>query len=211
MPAVAEPTTSAPTSSRREESKARTKRGLQKAALVLFARQGYDETTTEEIAEQANVSPRTFFRYFPTKESALFLGEEGWIENMTVTFRDRPDSLSDLEALKETLATLAPRFNQSRKAQIMYEKSVQSSPTLRGREHQQRDIAIVASAIAARRGLCTPDESCSLAASTALMAHRRALDTWLAGPASVDPAEVIREQFDNLGDLLAPRRGSRRS
>lgn len=59
--------------SRRRAHKLWTERALQQAALGLFSKNGHDTTTTDEIAEQAGVSPRTFFRYFPTKESVLFV------------------------------------------------------------------------------------------------------------------------------------------
>jgi AcrR family transcriptional regulator len=57
----------------RERKKARTRAAIQDAALRLFNQQGYHATTTEQIAEAAEVSPSTFFRYFPTKaETVLY-------------------------------------------------------------------------------------------------------------------------------------------
>ena len=62
----------APPASLRERKKLATRRELRRVALRLIADRGYTNVTVEEIAEAANVSPRTFFNYFPTKEAALF-------------------------------------------------------------------------------------------------------------------------------------------
>ena len=203
---------------RRQAHKNRTQRALQQAALELFAKNGYDTTTTDEIAERAGVSPRTFFRYFPTKESVLFAGEYGWFQSFTNRYLEQPPKLTDVEALRETLVDLAPELGQIRKSLVLYERAVESSPTLRGGvyDHQKEDVATLAKAIARRRGFDEPDESASLLAAVGLVTYRRSLTRWLAGPVSVDPGSVIIEQFDLLGDLftlnsLNGRRKPRRS
>lgn len=192
--------------SRRQAHKLRTERALQQAALALFGEQGYDTTTTDEIAERAGVSPRTFFRYFPTKESVLFLGEFGWLQSFNKEFLAQPEDLSDLDAMRATLHLLAPDIIKRRAALTLYEKAVASSPTLRGGvfDHQQQDIAAIAGAIATRRGLDEPDLACRTLATVVLLTYRNSVMRWLAGPASVDIRDLIAEGFDLLLAELAP-------
>ncbi|MEV4108450.1 TetR family transcriptional regulator [Nonomuraea sp. NPDC049695] len=57
----------------RERKKARTREAILREAFRLFRERGYNATTTEQIAEAAEVSPATFFRYFPTKEHLVTL------------------------------------------------------------------------------------------------------------------------------------------
>lgn len=202
--------------SRRDEHKNRTRLALQQAALELFAEQGYDETTTEEIAERAGVSPRTFFRYFATKESALFVGGFGWFQSLTDVYLAQPPTLSDFDALRESFVVLAPGLVRRRRSLLLYQKAVASSATLRGRvhDHTVEDTAILAEAIATRQGLAEPDEGCMVLAVVGLTANRRALDRWLAGPASADPGDVIADEFDLLAEVVVgaqrPRRAAAR-
>jgi AcrR family transcriptional regulator len=66
------PSEACPPVSLRERKKLATRLELRRVALRLVAERGYSNVTVEEIAEAANVSPRTFFNYFPSKEAALY-------------------------------------------------------------------------------------------------------------------------------------------
>lgn len=76
----------------RERKKRQTRRALQDAALALFGEQGYDGTTVEQIAEAADVSYRTFFRYFASKEEVLEADFSDLIERMTRAVTERGDA-----------------------------------------------------------------------------------------------------------------------
>ena len=73
--ATAEPPVTEPGVSLRERKKQATRRLLRRAALDLVAEHGLANVTVEHIAERAEVSPRTFFNYFPSKEAVLFGGD----------------------------------------------------------------------------------------------------------------------------------------
>ncbi len=190
--------------SRRTNRKALTKRALQQAALDLFAENGYDDTTTDEISEAAGVSPRTFFRYFHTKESVLFVGEYGWFQSLTKLFLAQPGTLSDIDALQQTLIDFAPRLTPGRRSLLLYERAIASSPTLRGRVHDnlQDDIVTVAAAVAERRGRAEADDGCMLLAVIVLATYRRALTSWIAGPAKIELGDMIAGEFELLRDQL---------
>ena len=94
----------------RERKKQKTRQSIQEHALRLFGEQGYDRTTIEQIAEAAEVSPSTYFRYFPTKEDVVLYDA---LDPMLIeSFRRQPADLTPTEALRgslhEVLGALTP-------------------------------------------------------------------------------------------------------
>ena len=82
----------------RERKKAKTRALIQEHALRLFRERGYDATSVEEIAEAAEVSPSTVFRYFPTKPDLVIYDDLD--ERMIEAFRAQPPELNALQALR---------------------------------------------------------------------------------------------------------------
>ncbi|HEX3004519.1 MAG TPA: TetR family transcriptional regulator [Angustibacter sp.] len=82
----------------RERKKARTRFGIQQEALRLFGEQGYAATTVEQIAEAAEVSPSTFFRYFPTKASLVLTDDFDPV--FVDSFRRQPRELTTVAAMR---------------------------------------------------------------------------------------------------------------
>ncbi len=85
----------------RERKKVRTRLAIQEHALRLFREQGYTRTTVEQIAEAAEVSPSTFFRYFPTKEDVVLYDA---LDPLLIdAFRRQPADLSPIQAMRAGL------------------------------------------------------------------------------------------------------------
>jgi AcrR family transcriptional regulator len=85
----------------RERKKARTRAAIRRHAMRLFHEQGYYETTVNQIAEAAEVSPSTFFRYFATKEDVVF-GDDAEVQ-LSATFRSVPTDVGPVRAVFQGL------------------------------------------------------------------------------------------------------------
>jgi AcrR family transcriptional regulator len=102
----------------RERKKAAAESALQKAALDLFEQKGYDATTIEEIVAEADVSRRTFFRYFGSKEEVVFKGTSEDLEVLRRLVRERPKDESDLAAVKNAVVGFT-KYMQARRAPVL--------------------------------------------------------------------------------------------
>ncbi|MFD0852399.1 TetR family transcriptional regulator, partial [Actinomadura adrarensis] len=116
----------------RERKKLRTRRAIQEHALRLFTERGYGATTVEQICAAAEISPSTFFRYFPTKEDVVIDDEYDPI--LMEVFRKQPPELSPLEALRATLRELFPYiYEHEREPMSQRTRLMLSEPALSAR------------------------------------------------------------------------------
>ncbi|MDT4963652.1 MAG: TetR/AcrR family transcriptional regulator, regulator of mycofactocin system [Pseudonocardiales bacterium] len=81
-------------------------RDLELIALRLFAEQGFDHTTVEEIAAAAGVSRRTFFRYFDTKAAVLWHEFDNEVQALRATFAEVPDDLEMMDAILQVVVAV---------------------------------------------------------------------------------------------------------
>jgi AcrR family transcriptional regulator len=116
----------------RERKKAKTRAAIQEHALRLFGEQGYAETTVQEIAAAAEVSPATFFRYFPTKEDTVVFDRLDPV--MIDLFRSQPPDLHPTAALRATLRdSLATLSDEEWELESQRQQLVLRAPELRAR------------------------------------------------------------------------------
>ncbi len=183
----------APAPGRRERHKRTTRQALEEAALVLFARDGFDATTVEAIAERAEVSPRTFFRYFAAKEEVLDMGWAERRERLARLVAEAPGDADDLAAAVHALEGIAVDFEAERHRVSLRAAAVASSAALRGRTADTLTAweATLAAGLAARRGLTDPDEGATVAAAVAVALWRWAIRQWADGPDGVLLRELL--------------------
>jgi AcrR family transcriptional regulator len=187
---------------RRAEKRRQTFDALREASLELFAAQGFDETTVEQISAHAGVSLRTFFRYFSCKEALLFATDmrEQW-ESL---LRDRPEDeplLVSLQAVDHELWRRGGEAGEPRRA--LRRELIQTHPSVRayGRQLVMDSAPVVAALAAERLGIAADDREDLRATAFAglctaltifLFEHERPLhdaetmaEAWLAAAAAL--------------------------
>ena len=183
----------------RERKKARPRRALVEAAPRLFAERGFEATTVADIAEAADVSPRTFFTYFPAKEDVLFADAQDRIDRLQDALAKRAPDESLLDALRRAAREVLADPTFRLEAQRTYMQVIAANPALGARGLQDLLAAeqAVAAAIATDLGVDQTDPQPQVAAA-AVNALRGAFMAWFLSGASGDPQPA----FDQALDLL---------
>jgi len=128
----------------RERKKQQTRDRIARVALELFAERGYDETTLADIAEAADVSPRTIFAYYENKEDILFCEEGIFIDGLRRMLDARRPGATTIDAFREFFASIEPPDEQAR----LRKKIVSGTPALQmrmGAQHGRLEPMLVES------------------------------------------------------------------
>ena len=186
----------------RSQKKERTRLAIENAALDLFAEQGYEETTVDQIAARAEISKATFFRYFGSKGDVIFGGDEDRHHNLTQAIVERPASEDDLTAVRSAVEQRwLPTVDPQRTTRQT--RAARTSPVLRGLslDLSVRWQADVSEGLARRRGLPVPDRRCRLVAGVAFAVLSNAVNLWMDQEDARDLATIIDEGFDLVEEL----------
>jgi AcrR family transcriptional regulator len=218
-----------PPLSLRARKKLATRRGIRRVALDLIAERGFSHVTVEDIAAAADVSPRTFFNYFPSKEAVLFGADPRRAEESRARLVHDLPGRSALDVLRVVLADQARTFaaelaelggDPARRARQM--QAAHADPQLRAA--QAAHMALVesrfAGALAERLGT-DPDRDPypMVLASAATGILRATMSFWAATGGAVPLDQLTDAAFQALADgfpensalrRLAREAGSRR-
>jgi AcrR family transcriptional regulator len=173
----------------RERKKARTRDAIIDAALELFERNGFDATTVEDIAAAADVSPRTFFRYFDTKLDVVMarnVDDGGDIEDLLAAL---PADAGPLEAVHQVMRQkLTSKLDEGDDLVLREMRIVMSTPSLRSicveRFHDHLDG--FAAMFAARMGVDERSLQPYIVAGAVSAMLLAVMDRWVAGGAQSD-------------------------
>ncbi|HEY0186422.1 MAG TPA: helix-turn-helix domain-containing protein [Cellulomonas sp.] len=178
---------------RRERKKAATRTSILDAAMPLFLQRGFDAVTVREIAEAADVTPKTVFAHFPQKEALLFSDEDERHERLVAAVRDRAPGTAISAALTaHYLAEIAAMATEPQSTVLALMEQTPSLVDYAEKMWFRHEDALVA-AITTERGLVEPSDEIRFYV-------RFALDIQLAATRGPDPAATIDAGFRLLDD-----------
>jgi AcrR family transcriptional regulator len=185
----------------RERKKERTRHELMAVAAQLFNERGFDHVTIEEIAAAAEVSPRTFYRYFPAKEDLVLGNVDESARTLIDALRARPDGEPILDSIRGLVRDLATDFEADIDTQRSRAAVLESTPSLKLRNAERQGILeeALAPVIAERLGSSVAtDLKPRLIAACAVAAIRVASATWIAGGAHGSLLPIVDEALAML-------------
>jgi AcrR family transcriptional regulator len=162
---------------KREETHAR----IQSEAMRLFLERGFDATTLDDIAEAADVSRRTLFHYFVSKEEIVFSTKADFPELIAEAVGRRPPGEPLLDMVENALLDLAARYVSAPARDLA--RLIHDTPALSAGDHAKYEKVerVLARALADRKGLPGTDVACRVTAATAVGILKLSTEAWLAG------------------------------
>jgi AcrR family transcriptional regulator len=205
----------------RERKKLATRRLLRRAALDLVAERGLTNVTVEDIAEAADVSPRTFFNYFPSKEAALFGGDPERAVELRERVATRAPGKSALDALRVVLAQDSEEMADELRSLggdpadwLRRMKMARTDPHVRAAHAAQMAMIerAIAEGLAARLGTDQETDPYPGVLAAAAVGVVRACLTFWAGTGGASPlGQLIDQAFEALANGLPENSDLRRS
>jgi len=196
----------------RQRKKDSSRRAIEDAAWELFAETGYEETSINDIAERADVAPRTFFRYFPTKEAVLYPQFDELLQSVRDEFRRRPHDEPVIESLFGGLEKLAGSLEggASRTQQRLAIIKRPGQPPIGTEYFRARLSEVAAELVLEREG--DGDEArmrARLASGLVSLLMDTAHSCWLEAGANEPLHDVGERCRGMMGDLIGALRSTR--
>src|SRR5262245_16656679 len=187
----------------RERKRTRTRLAIQAEAIRLFAEKGYENTTVHDIAYAAAISPRTFFRYFPTKEDVVIWDEYDAIAPDLIAARPADEPLVETvrALIREALGGL---YRRDRDELLLRVRLLARVPERRARmrDEQRNGERQMAELVAQKRGLPSDDLSAHVLASAFGSAINIALEEWVRDDGTSDLLALLDRAFDALAAAM---------
>jgi AcrR family transcriptional regulator len=192
----------------RARHKQRTRSALRDAALQRFVRDGFEATTVQDIAADVDVSPRTFFRYFPTKDAVIVTPYLDLFASWELIVRSAPAGTPLIDALREASRAVTDAYEQESDFWDRHHEAVTTDPTmgLRMLQTQAQLQQRATSALGDLLGL-DPQEDLrpQILAAAAMAGVAAAIARWYAEGRRADRRTLVDAAYEEVaraGDLL---------
>ncbi len=195
----------------RARKKQQTRRAIERAALDLIEANGFDGTTIDDIAAAANIAPRTFFHYFPSKEDVVVADYSKRLERIVVTLEAGLLDQAPWMALRGAFMSVAADYESERDQLLRRFRIIQANPSVAARNLQIQATweDAVTEAVSRRPGLgAEGDIRPTLIAGAALAAMRASLRRWLSDGGNSRLPDHVESCFDLLEMGLGEARHS---
>jgi AcrR family transcriptional regulator len=172
--------------------------------MELYAEQGFEQTTVADIAAQAGLTERTFFRHFADKREVLFYGTEMARDLLASAVADAPASATSMDAVGAALEAFGSMIQENPERARLRDVVISANAELRERELiKLAEFATTMAAALRDRGISEP--TASLAAETGVAVFKVAFARWVSEPGQADLRRVIRASMDEVKGVLAVR------
>jgi AcrR family transcriptional regulator len=188
----------------RERKKMLAREAIEEAALRLFHEQGYENTSIEDIAEAVVMSPRTFFRYFASKEDVVFASWQEIVDTVVVFLSQHPQDESLYEVLSAVLNHISTIFQTRRERSLIMYQVVTTTPALIPPYLYLLTSLeqIIHTIIIQRWSTQQNDQHILLTIAAAITSFRVTLQFWLQDGGQEDLSATVRENMERLRDGL---------
>ena len=187
------------TESLRDRRKRRTAEAIVAAALELFAERGFERTTVDQIAAAADISRRTFFRYFADKEELFFAEDERLLEVVEATLDAAPAGEPVLELARRATRALAAHSVADPERRLARERLIAATPALQARR-LAKNLRWEQAITARLRELGSGEQEALLVPKLAMACFQTAYERWVRDPGQDLPG-LVDESFAALGGI----------
>ncbi|WP_415024896.1 TetR/AcrR family transcriptional regulator [Bradyrhizobium sp.] len=186
----------------RQRKREATRERLTRAAMALFLERGFEATTIDDISAAADMSRRSFFHYFASKEDVVAAWQEDAATALVAEIVARPASESMLTAAENAIATAVKRIDPAEAAAMSRLK--RDNPALQARDqlkYEKLERAL-ADGLAQRSGRKSERSKARLVAMIATGAMRVGGESWIGEGAREKPEAFVKRTFDAIRAIL---------
>jgi AcrR family transcriptional regulator len=196
----------------RERKKLKTRVAIQREAMRLIKKQGYEQTTVEQIAAAVEISPSTFFNYFPSKEDVVLY--DAYDPVIISLMSERPPGEPLSVSLRNVLEAMGGIFERDREIILARGRLWFEVPALRGRlwEELEKAQILMSAFIAQRSGRDPEDFEVRVTVTIVVAAALEAVREWLRRDGKGSFVEVVNQALDlvdagaRLDEVASPPR-----